>query len=116
YHRNGNHYYLTYPVLSRDGRSQNYRPYLRVQSINDLSSIADVIEEQVAQRCQRLIPNPPEAICNPLSNLAPEFVRLIQDASNAVAVLGDSCQEITRYIELHDRIAALDSRTPVQIE
>ncbi|HXH74108.1 MAG TPA: hypothetical protein VNJ08_04040 [Bacteriovoracaceae bacterium] len=116
YYKDGSKYYLTYPVPA--GGKNGYRdPYITVNSINDLSGIADVIADEANKLCnQPKDISVTDASCNSLENLDPEFIKLVQDAANAVGKSGkNKCKELTQYLELHDKIVGLDSKNPVQI-
>lgn len=116
YDKGSNHYYLTY-LTNVDGKEVYKDPYITVKSISDLSSIADIIAIEASKRCKSsaIVTSTNPESCNPLDHLDPEFVKLVQAAANAVGKNGDKCKELTRYMELHDKIVALDSKNPVQI-
>lgn len=116
YDKGSSHYYISY-LTNQDGKEVYKDPYITVKSISDLSAIADIIADEAGKRCKSaaIETNSNSESCNPLDNLDPEFVRLVQKAADAVGKNGDKCKELTKYIELHDKIVALDSKNPVQI-
>lgn len=105
-----------YWISYKKENGQYLKNPISLQSINNLS----VVTDQVADEVERLCPGPHQSegtgqSCNPLDALSSEYIKLAEQSAKVVDQIGDDCANVTKWIELQDRITNLTDEQLVTV-
>jgi hypothetical protein len=116
YYKQGNEYFISYPVTV-DGVEAYKEPFIKIKSITNLSEIADLISVESQKKCTKAVQiTTSDNSCTTLEGLDPEFIKIIQQAADAVGKDDRDCNDVANYLELRTKIVNLNPKNPVEIK